>query len=119
MEFRGIEQDLIPYVGQLKLPNVPIEELIIDPDVHSLIDGTCDAVHLPTHNGEVFLPGMMTCCVGMVIGRERVLRYSLSLSLKVLADSPIYSSSHSNLSVIPVYYCTLLCDVILVLCGHQ
>ena len=38
MEFRGIEQDIIPYVGQLELANVPIEGWIIDSDAHGLLD---------------------------------------------------------------------------------
>ena len=33
MEVRDIEQDLLPYVRQLKLANVPIEGWIIDLDV--------------------------------------------------------------------------------------
>ena len=53
MEGRGIEQDLIPYVGQLELGNVPVEGWSIDPDVHDLLYGLCD-VCLPSHYGDVF-----------------------------------------------------------------
>ena len=38
VEVRGVEQDLIPYVGQLVLANVPIERWIIDPYEHGLLD---------------------------------------------------------------------------------
>ena len=34
MKGRGVIQDLIPYVGQLELANVPVKRQIIDPDVH-------------------------------------------------------------------------------------
>ena len=71
VEIRDIEQDLIPYVRQLVLADVPIEGWIIDSDVHGLLDSSCDVVCLPTHNGEVVNPGMMTCGVGMVMDGER------------------------------------------------
>ena len=47
-----MEQDLIPYVGKLIPPNVPAKECIIDPYVHSLLDGPGESMWLPTHNGE-------------------------------------------------------------------
>ena len=37
-EVRGIEQDLILYVGQLECANVPIEGWIIGPDAYHLLD---------------------------------------------------------------------------------
>ena len=39
VDVRGVEQDLIPYVGQWVLANVPVEGWIIDPYEHSLLDG--------------------------------------------------------------------------------
>ena len=39
VEVRGVECDRMPYVGQLVLPSVPVEGWIIDPYVHSLLDG--------------------------------------------------------------------------------
>ena len=48
MEVRGVEQDIIPYVGQLLLANVPVQGLIIHPYEHSLRDGP--------GNGCYFLP---------------------------------------------------------------
>ena len=50
MEVKCIEHNLIPFVGQLELVNVSIEEWIIDPDVHGLYDGSCNVMHLPAHN---------------------------------------------------------------------
>ena len=38
-EVRGKEQDIIQYLGQLVLPNISIEGWIIDPYVHSFLDG--------------------------------------------------------------------------------
>ena len=60
MEVRGVEQDLMPYVGQLALPNVPIEGWIIDPYADSLLDGPGKDMLLPTNNGEIFQFDMMT-----------------------------------------------------------
>ena len=71
MEVRGVEQDLIPYVGQLELPKVPVEGWVIDPDVHGLFCGLCNAVQLSDHNGQVVHLCMMTCDMGMVIDRGR------------------------------------------------
>ena len=49
---RCVEQDLIPYVVELVLPNVPIEEWIID--------NPGKGMQLPTHNGEAVQFSMMT-----------------------------------------------------------
>ena len=38
MEVRGVEQDFIPYIGQLVLTIVPVEGWIIDPYEHGLLD---------------------------------------------------------------------------------
>ena len=51
VKVRGTEWDLIPYLGQMELANVPSEGWVIDPDKHGLLDGYCAAVHLPTHDG--------------------------------------------------------------------
>ena len=71
LESRGIEQDLIPYMGKIELANVPIEQWIIDPDEHGLLDGPCDVVQLSSHYGEAVHTGVMTCGVGMVIDGGR------------------------------------------------
>ena len=50
MEVKGIKQGLIPYVGQLwNLLMFLVKGLIIVPDVHNLLDGSCDVLCLPTH----------------------------------------------------------------------
>ena len=85
MEGRGVLQDLIPNVGQLELAYVPIKGCIIDPDVHLLLDGPGDLVHLPTHYREIVHTDAMTRGATMVIDGERALRCSLNLSPKVLA----------------------------------
>ena len=48
LEVRGFKQAIIPYMGQQDLGSVSSEGLIIDPDVHGLLDGPCDVVLLPT-----------------------------------------------------------------------
>ena len=118
-EGMGFEQDIL-LVGQLQLLNIPIQEWIIDPDVHGLLDGPWDIVGLPTHYGEVVHNDMMSCGIDMVIDGGRGLRCSLSLSPKVLADFLIYSliTIHS-VTLLPVDYCTFPCDVVPVHGGHQ
>ena len=106
-EVRGVEQDFIPYGGQLKLPNVSIEGWIIDLDVHGLHDGPCDVVQFHTHNGEVVQTSMMTCGVRRVTDGGRCLRCSFSLSLKVLANCPVYYSSHLYLYITP-FFCMMI-----------
>ena len=44
LEVRGVEQDLVSYMGQLELSNVLVEGWIIDTDRHSLLDGSCNVV---------------------------------------------------------------------------
>ena len=61
-----------PICGQPKLSNIPTDGWIIDPDVHGLLDGSCNIVCLPTHNGEVVHPAVMICGVGMIIHWGRV-----------------------------------------------
>ena len=39
VEVRGVEKDVIPYVGQLVFSSVPVGGWIIDPYVHSLLNG--------------------------------------------------------------------------------
>ena len=57
IDIKGIEHDLIPYVGHLELANIPSEGFIIIPDVHGLLDSSCGILYLPTHNGEVVYLG--------------------------------------------------------------
>ena len=53
MEGMGVLQDLNQDEGQLEPVYVPIKGWIIDLDVHSLLDGPGDTLHLPTHNGKI------------------------------------------------------------------
>ena len=80
VEGRGVEQDLIPYVGQLELVNIPVEGWIIDPYVCGLLDFTSDVVYLPTHYKEAVHTDVITSDIGMVIDGRRALRCSLRLS---------------------------------------
>ena len=91
-----------------------------DPGVHGLLDGSCDVVCLPTHNGGVVHLNVMTCSVGMVIdglkGPERFLEpfpkgpcrfpYVLLTTLQLV-------------TYVTVDYSTLLCDFAPELGGHQ
>ena len=90
---------------KLKLPNVPVEALIIDPDKYGLLDGPFNVVRVPTHNGEVIHPGMMICSVGIVIDGGG----SPEMFLKTFPKSPC------RLSYVPLI---ILYDVILVVRGN-
>ena len=59
-------EDLIPNVSQLELASVPVEGLIVEPDVYSLLDGPGDVVHLPTYYGEIVQTDAITRGVTMV-----------------------------------------------------
>ena len=47
MESKNVLQDIISDEGKLELAYVPIKGWIIDPDVHGLLDGHGNTVHLP------------------------------------------------------------------------
>ena len=66
--------------------------------VHGLLYGPGEGMWLPTHYRETDQFSMMFWGIGIVRNREGVLRCSFNLSLKVLEDSPIYSSLHFILS---------------------
>ena len=51
LEDRVVEHSIIPNVGQLKLANVPVKGWIIDLDVHGLLCGPYDILHLPSYYG--------------------------------------------------------------------
>ena len=95
VEGRGIKWDLIPYVGQLELANVPIVGWIIDPNVCSLLDGPCDFVYLPTHYGDVVHTDVMTHDVSIVtdggMGPE-VFTKPFPESLQILMGTPHHNS---------------------------
>ena len=77
--------------SQFELVNVPVEGWIIDPNVHGLLYGPCDVVHLPSYYGEVVHIDVMTSDVGMVINMERGPKVFLEHFLRGPCRSPIYS----------------------------
>ena len=119
-EVRVFEQDVIPCVGQLELHHVPVEIWIIDPDVHGLLDGPCNVVWLPAHNGEAVYLVMIACDAGMVIDGRR----SPEMFLKPFPKGPykfpcVLLITLQPITFKPIYYSTLLCNVFLALRGHQ
>ena len=52
LEGRGVLKDLIPYVGELELAQVPVEGRITDHYEHGFLDDPSNAMFLPTHNGK-------------------------------------------------------------------
>ena len=52
MEGRGVLQDLIPDVGQLVLPEIPVEGSVIDSYEHGLLDGPDNPRCFPVSSGE-------------------------------------------------------------------
>ena len=76
----------------------------------------CDSIY----NKEVVYPGMLTCDVGMIIDGEKIPEMFLEPLLKVPCRFPyIFHITFQPVTPIPVYYSTLLCDIILVLRGHK
>ena len=55
------EHDIILYLGQPELTNIPVKGWIIDPDA-GLLNSPCDVVHLPTHYREVVHTAVMLAC---------------------------------------------------------
>ena len=107
-------------MGQLKVAQVVTEGLVIDSSEHSLLDGSGNIMHFPTNIEETVHFDVKPLGITMFINRGGALRYSLSLSPKVLPGSLIYSSSqpaseHLNL----VDYPTFLSDGVLILGDHQ
>ena len=48
-------------------PHIPIEGLVIDPDVHSLFDGPSDGMYLPAYDGEIIQTDRMSHGLAMLI----------------------------------------------------
>ena len=71
MECRGPLQDLITNVGQLELAYFPIKGWIIEHNVHGLLDGPGDIMHLSTYYGEIVHPDTVSRGVTMVIDGGR------------------------------------------------
>ena len=119
LEGRGIEQDLIPYLVQLEFTNVLIEEWIIDPDAHGLLDGSY-VLPLPTHYGEVINTDMITCSVDMIIDGGRDPKMFPDPFPKGPCKFPYtFLIRIQSIPYLLVDYSTFLCDGILVLGGNQ
>ena len=88
--------------------------------IYSLFEGPCNVVQLPTQNRKVVHPGMMTCGVGMVIDG----RGSPEMFLKPFPEGPcrlpnVLFITVQPVTLVPVFYSTYMCDVILVLRSQQ
>ena len=83
---------------QLEFANVPFKGWIIDPDEHSLLDGPSGVVCLPADYGEIVHTDVMPgrCYHGHDGGRDSEMFFQPSI--KVFADSSMYSSLHSTWS---------------------
>ena len=116
VEGRAVEQDIIPYVGQLELATIPFEAMIINPDVHGLLCSCCDVAHLPTHYGEVVDTDVMTSDFGIVIDGGR----SIMVFHKPFLKGPcrflcVLLIIIKFVTLIFVDYSTFLCDVVPIL----
>ena len=83
---------------QMVFANIFVEGWTIYPNVYSFFDQPDIIVFLSPHYGEVINSGVMTCDGSMVMYGGGVFQMLFKPFTKVLADSPIYSSSHSTLS---------------------
>ena len=83
---------------------------VVDSDVNGFFDGSGHTMSLPSYNFEVFHWCCVTSSIVMFNIGDGAFRCSLYLSSKVLAGSPIYSSSYSVLSHL-YQYMMLLCFV--------
>ena len=116
MQGRGIEQDLISYVGQLEFTNVPIEEWTIDPDVHHPFDSPCNVMHLPTHYGKNVHTSVMTCCTSKVIDGGRGSKiFPEPFSIGPCRFHYVFLITLQAITLVPVDYSASLCYVFPVL----
>ena len=106
LEFWGVNWNYIPYMWEVILTYVPIKGGIVYPCVHGLLNCSEKTFSLPAYM--LKLPNV----VGSPLVDHRpyrgegAFRYSFSVSLNVLAYSPMYFSPA---------YCTYTC--ILLLCN--
>ena len=71
---------------------------VVDPYEHWFFDQPGDVLLLPTHFAKIFKCGSMTCGVIVVINWGGGFQMFFEPLSNVPADSPMCSSSHSNLS---------------------
>ena len=67
-----------------EIAQVAVEGWIIDPDEHSLLDGSINALYFPTLNGETVYTDAMSWHVAIYIWKGGALKCSLSLLPKDL-----------------------------------
>ena len=110
-QFWDRKQHLVPNMWQVVFANVLIEGRVVDSDVNGFFDGSAYTMSLPSmilnFSTDVVWPvALLYSNTG-----DGAFKSSLYLSSKVLADSTMYSSSHSVLPHL-YQYMILLCFVI-------
>ena len=107
-------------MGQLEFANVSVKWLIINLDVHGLLDGPTDVAQLPSHYGEIVHTATMLRGVTMVIYLASCPEMFFQSFLKSPSRLPhaFFLTIHLN-AFLPVDYPTFLSDIIPVLGGHQ
>ena len=89
-------------VGQLGLPQVPVEGWVIDLNEHGLLDGPTNIVHFPAHNRKAVHIDGMPCRLAVIVnggGGSKVYPKPVP-KLFFLTACPVAFE--------PVYYSTLL-----------
>ena len=101
----GIE-NFVPNMWQVVLTNIPVKGRVVNSDVNGFFDGSGHVMSLPFYNLKFYTDVWPVALLCSNIG-DGAFKWSLYLSSKVLADSPVYSSS---LSVLPhLYQYMILC----------
>ena len=102
------KQNIVQNMWQVVFVIVSIEGRVVDSDVNGFFDASGHTMSLPSYNFEV----LHWCCVALLCSHigDGAFRCSLYHSSKVLADSPMYSSSHSVLPHL-YQYMMLVCFV--------
>ena len=93
---------------QMVIAYILVQGWIIDPNEHWFFYQPGEVLLFPAHYTEVVDVGSVISDVTVVIDGEGAFRCSFNLSPNVLAVSPIYSPSHSNLSHLNLYIMPLL-----------
>ena len=110
-QFWDGKQNFIPNMWQVVFANIPVKSRVINSDVNGFFDGSSYTMSLLPiilkFSTDVVWPVALLCS-NIVDG---AFKCSLYLSSKVLADSPMYSSSHSVLPHLHQYM-MLLCFLI-------
>ena len=107
-EFWGGEQNFVPDMWQVVFSHISVESRVVHSDVDGLLDGSWDALTLSSNDFKVFHWCFVASCIIMLINWWWCFQVFFEFSSKVLADSPIYSSSHSVLPHL-YQYMMLLC----------